>query len=156
MSNTSLFGSESQFGNIGSWRDGSPHVQLTVAKISISTIVHWFAAVSLHNWEHNHYIVTILWTTTTWPDPLLAQSFSAAATKGWAWCHHLMQRWRNVLRLSGTWSFWQVGCLEFQQGIVGMDSLNKHVEHISFPQCITFCEHRQLKGWQPHVPTHCC
>ena len=32
-----------------------------------------------------------------------------------------------------------------------MDSLNKHVEHISFRQCVTFCEHRQLKGWQPHV-----
>ena len=25
--------------------------------------------------------------------------------------------------------------------------MNKHVQHISFRQCITFCEHRQLKGW---------
>ena len=32
-----------------------------------------------------------------------------------------------------------------------MDSRNKHVEQISFRQCVTFCEHRQLKGWQPHV-----
>ena len=31
-----------------------------------------------------------------------------------------------------------------------MDVLNKHVEQISFRQCVTFCEHRQLKGWQPH------
>ena len=31
-----------------------------------------------------------------------------------------------------------------------MDSLNKHVEQISFQQCVTFCEHRKLKGWQPH------
>ena len=26
---------------------------------------------------------------------------------------------------------------------------DKHVE-ISFRQCLTFCEHRQLKGWQQH------
>ena len=92
--------------------------------------------------------------TTSWPNPLLlciTQSFSGAATKGWAWCRHLMQRWRNVLRLSGTSSFWQVGCLEFHKWIVGMDSLDKHVQHISFRQYITFCKHRQLKGWQPHV-----
>ena len=31
------------------------------------------------------------------------------------------------------------GCLEFPQGIVGMDSLNKHVEQISFWQWVTFC-----------------
>ena len=42
------------------------------------------------------------------------------------------------------------GCLEFPQRIGGMDSLNKHVQQISIRQCVTFCEHRQLKGWQPH------
>ena len=31
-----------------------PHLQPTVAKSSISTSVHWFAAVTKHNWEHNH------------------------------------------------------------------------------------------------------
>ena len=31
-----------------------------------------------------------------------------------------------------------------------MHSLNKHVEQVSFRQCVTFCKHRQLKGWQPH------
>ena len=31
-----------------------------------------------------------------------------------------------------------------------MDALNKYVEQISFRQCVTFSEHRQLKGWQPH------
>ena len=31
-----------------------------------------------------------------------------------------------------------------------MDSLKKHVERTSFRQCVTFWEHRQLKGWQPH------
>ena len=31
-----------------------------------------------------------------------------------------------------------------------MDSLNKHVQQISFRQYVTFCVHLQLKGWQPH------
>ena len=42
----------------------------------------------------------------------------------------------------------RIGCLELTQGIVGMDS--RHVEQISFRQCVTFCEHRKLKGWQLH------
>ena len=132
-----------------------PHVQLTVAKISI-----WQLFTGLQQSRRTtestitilYYIVTILGTITPWPDPLLLciwQVCSAAATKGWAWCHHLMQRWRNVLRLTGTSSFWQVGCLEFQKGIAGMDSLNKHVQQISFRQCVTFWEHPQLKGWPP-------
>ena len=32
-----------------------------------------------------------------------------------------------------------------------MDSLNKHVEQISFQQCVTLCEREQLKGWQPRI-----
>ena len=43
--------------------------------------------------DHDHNSVT------SPSSPLLLciwQVFSAAATKGWAWCHHLMQRWRNV------------------------------------------------------------
>ena len=39
------------------------------------------------------------------------------------------------------------GGLDFTKG---MDSLDEYVEQISFRQCITFCEHGQLKGWQPH------
>ena len=34
-----------------------------------------------------------------------------------------------------------------------MDSLDKHVHHaeqISFRQCVTFCEHGQLKFWRQH------
>ena len=42
------------------------------------------------------------------------------------------------------------GWLEIQKEyVVGIDSLNKHVKQISFRQCVTFREHRQLKGWQP-------
>ena len=70
-------------------------------------------------------------------------------------CKHsasIMQSWWSVLRsqepASGREDAWW--CLEFQKGMAGMDVLNKHVEQISFRQCITFCEHRQLKGWQPH------
>ena len=37
-----------------------PHFQPTKAKSSISTTVHWFAAVTWHNPEHNHCIVTNL------------------------------------------------------------------------------------------------
>ena len=40
--------------------------------------------------------------------------------------------------------------MKFPKGVAGMDSLNKHVEQISFRQCVTLWEHRQLKGWQPH------
>ena len=35
--------------------------------------------------------------------------------------------------------------------LVGIGSLDvHHVEQISFRQCVTFCEHGQLKGWQQH------
>ena len=43
-----------------------------------------------------------------------------------------------------------IGCLEFQKGMAGMDSLDKHVEQISFRQCVTFYECGQLKGWPPN------
>ena len=35
---------------------------------------------------------------------------------------------------------------------LGLD-LDKHVEQISFRQCITFSAHGQLKGWQPRFQT---
>ena len=34
--------------------------------------------------------------------------------------------------------------------LISMDSRDKHVDQISFRQCITFCEHLELKGRQPH------
>ena len=68
-----------------------------------------------------------------------------------------------MLPLSGTSSFWLGVDLYFTKG---MESLDKHVEKISFRQCGsgTFCEHGQLKGWKPHfqptvakssISTHC-
>ena len=64
-----------------------------------------------------------------------------------------MQRWRNVRGSQEAQASGREWMLGIPKGIVGMDSLNKHVEHISFRQCITFCEHRQLKGWQPRFQT---
>ena len=88
--------------------------------------------------------------------------FSAAATKGWEWCNHnaglpeCTAALRDLKLLVGS------GDLDFTKG---MDSLDKRVWKISFRQCITLCEHGQLKGWRkPHfqvavakswISTHC-
>ena len=69
--------------------------------------------------------------------------------KGWAWCSRNAEPVEHAAALRNLKLLVGSGCLEFPQGMVGMDSLNKHVEQISFRQCLTFCEHRQLKGWQP-------
>ena len=59
--------------------------------------------------------------------------FFLAATNGWAWCNHnaeVVERvaaLRNLLLVGSLW-------LEFPKGVAGMDSLNKHVEQISFRQ----------------------
>ena len=87
-------------------------------------------------------------TTTPWPNPLLLctwQVFSAAATKGWAWySRDLMQRWRNVRDSQEA----QASGREWMLGIPKRKGENGF-QQISFRQCITFCKHRQLKGWQP-------
>ena len=168
MSNKSPFGSAShlEFREHGQLKGWQPHFQPTDAKISIlsiSTIVHWFAAVTCHKWERNQYpvtqtldTITVLYVTNLGdhnsankPFASLHETrfFSAAATKGWAWCNHnaeLMERTvplRDLKLLVGS------GGLDFTKG---MNSLDKHVKQISFRQCITFREHGQLKGWQPH------
>ena len=46
-----------EHGQLKGWQ---PHFQPAVAKSSISTSVRWFVAVSYHNWEHKHCIVTNL------------------------------------------------------------------------------------------------
>ena len=75
--------------------------------------------------------------------------FSAAATKGWAWCSHnakLLEctaALRNLL-LAGS------GCLEFPKGMAGMDSLNKHVEQISFRHWVKFSI---MGSWKAGSPT---
>ena len=58
----------------------------------------------------------------------------------------------NNPRLPTLWSLYDLNVLAKMNtgNLAGMDSLNKHVEQISFRQCLTFCKHRQLKRWQPH------
>ena len=72
--------------------------------------------------------------------------FSAAATKGWAWCKHNAELVERTAALRDLKLLVGSGGLDFPKG---MDSCNKHVEQNLFRQCVTFCEHRQLKGWQP-------
>ena len=274
MSNKSAFGSASHLEIMGSWKAGSatsnPRMLKSQSCQSRQLFIgfHWFAAVTCHNWEHNQYPVTQTLDTITvyvddksWRPQLRDQTlcfsawdsfFSAAATKGWAWCNHnagLMERaaalrsfkllvgsgclefqngmrgmdpetnmsshganicsWNahspvsnprrlkalsavvteehnqyivtlfghhnsvtkpsaslhetGFLQLQRIWEWCKnvelveraaalrgSGCSEFQKGMAGMDSLHKHVEQISFRQCLTFCKHRQLKRWRPH------
>ena len=128
-----------------------PHVQLTVAKSSISTSVHWFAAVTQNHWEHNHCIVTNLGdhNSVTRPSASLHMTSvsSAAATKGWAWCNlfaGLMEcsalRKIKLLVREGS------GCLEFQERMAGMDFWKKHVPQISFGSVSHFANMRRWKA----------
>ena len=100
-----------------------PHFHPTVAKGSISTTVHW------QSHSTTESTITTLWqileAITPWPDPLplcIRQAFSAAATKGWAWCNHnVMQSWRNVLPSRELKLLVGIGCWEFPKGMAGMD-----------------------------------
>ena len=49
---------------------------------------------------------------------------------------------RNLKLLVG------IGCLVFQKGIAGMDSLKKHVANLF--SAVRHILRGQLKGWQPH------
>ena len=72
----------------------------------------------------------------------IAGSFSAAATNGWAGCSHNAELVQGTVALRNLKLLVGIGCFEFQEGMAGMGSLDKHV--------LTFCEHGQLKGRQPH------
>ena len=103
-----------------------------------------------------YWMWQILDQTTLWPNPLLLcmrqvfMFFFCTATKGWAWCKHniadLVERTvalRNLLLVES-------GCLEIPNGMAGIDSLdNKHIQQISFRQCITFCQHGSWKAGSP-------
>ena len=142
------------FSEHGQLKGRRPHFQPTVAKSSISTNILWFAAVTYQKWEHNHCIVC----NKSWRRQLRDQtlcfstwdvSCSAAATKGWAWCIHNAELVERTAALGYLKLLVGSGCLEFQTGMARMSSSDKHVKQISFRQCVTFCEQRQQKGWQP-------
>ena len=137
-----------------------PHFQPTVAKSSISTTVHWFAAVTKHNWEHNHCIATNLGdhNSVTKISASLHKTgffylflFSAAATKGWAWCNHnVMQSWRTYCRSRELKLLVGSGGLDFTKGSKGLNSLDKHVEQTSFRQWVTLTN---IGSWKAGSPT---
>ena len=160
MSNKSLFGSESHFANIGSWKAGSPTSNPQRLKAQSRQL--FIGLQQSHSTTESTItaLQQILETITPWPNPLLLCIghafltfffFSAAATKGWAWCsHNEMQSWRTYCRSRELKLLVGIAGLDFKKGSKGMDFLDKHVEQISFRHCVTFCEHGQLKGWQPH------
>ena len=84
-----------------------PHFQPNVSKSSISTIVHSFAAVTQHNWEHNQCIVTNLGdhNSATTLLPCMRQVFFLQLQRRDGHDATIMQTWWNVLRLSKT-CFW--------------------------------------------------
>ena len=120
-----------------------PHFQPTETKSSVYSSHMKTQSVSCNNsWK----------ATTPWPNPLLLrmrQVFSAVTTKAWAWCSHNAEPVEHAAALRNLKLLGGSGGLDFTKGMAGIDSWNKHVQHISVPQFITFCEHRQLKGWKP-------
>ena len=142
MSYKSPFGSASHFANICQLKPWRPHFQPKEAKSFLCSSHRGGQSVYCNNsWE----------TTTPGPNPLLLcmrqDLFSAAATKGWAWYKHNAELVEHTAALRDLKLLVGSGGLDFTKG---MDSLDKHVKQISFRQCITFREHGQLKGWQPH------
>ena len=77
--------------------------------------------------------------------------------RAWAW--HVVPVSKHLMDTESGFAPWDLSKAHIlvsspAKGMAGMDSLDilidKHVEQISFRQCVTFCEHGQLKGWQPH------
>ena len=78
--------------------------------------------------------------------------FSSVATKGWAWCNHNAELVERTVALRNLKLLVESGCLETPPKKAAMDS----VQQISFWQSVTFCEYRQLKGWQPRFQPAVC
>ena len=143
MSNKSAFDSAAHLENMGSWKAGSatsnPRMlksQSCQSRQLLYIGFHWFAAVTCHNWEHNQYpvtqtsdTITVLYVTNlgnhnsvTKPFASLHETrFSAAATKGWAWYKHNAELVEHTAALRSLKLLVGSGCLEFQNGMAGMD-----------------------------------
>ena len=120
-----------EHGQLKGWQP-QPRFQPTKAKSSISTILHWLAAVAYIRQPRSQSIAC---------NPKLGYHNSI-------FCKHdgTILSWWSVLLFRDLKLLVGSGGLDFTKG---MDSLDKHVEQISFGQWITFFEHGQLKGWQP-------
>ena len=123
----------SHFANIGSWKAGSHTSNSMLLKSQSQQL--FVGLKQSHSTTDS--TITVLPLIQTLYFSACDRFFSAAATKGWEWCNHdLMQRWRNVRgsqEAQASGREWRL-CFYKTHGL-----------------CITFCEHRQLKGWQPHV-----
>ena len=100
---------------------------------------HWFAAVTCHNWEHNQYPVTQTLDTITVYHCIVRTNLGNHNSVTKPNCFSAWDRFSSATT--------NLGMMQ------KMDSLDKHVHHaeqISFRQCVTFCEHGQLKGWRQH------
>ena len=136
MSNKSPFGSASHFANIVSWNAGSPTSNPQRLKA-------FFAA-------------DIETTKTPWPNPLLLcmrRIFLLQLQRRDGHDTSIICMQHNAELVEHTAALRDLKLLVGSGGLdftKGMDSLDKHVKQISFRKCITFREHGQLKGWQPH------
>ena len=139
---------QSHLENISSWKAGSPASNPRRLKPS-------FAAVMEE--QSVYYIATILGdhSSVTKPSPSLHETglFSAAATKGWAWCNknaELVERTaapRDLKLLLGSGGF---------DITKGMDSLDTHFEHISFRHWLTYFQRWAAERLAATLPTQCC
>ena len=160
MSSKSPFGRASHFANNGSWKAGSPTSNPLLLKAQSRQAFVGFAAVSLHNWEHNHCIVANLGDHNSVTKPSASLHETGLFLKLQRRDGHdasTMQNWWSVLSLSGTSSFRSgVDAWHFpkeRQEWTPETNTSNHVEQVSSRQCITFREHWQLKGRQPRFQT---
>ena len=146
------FGTASHFANMGSWKAGSPTSSPLLLKAQSRQL--FIGLQQSHGTTEStiNALQQILEATTPWPNPLLLcirhvfSTFFCSCNEGMG----MMQPQRTHCRSRELKLLVGSGGLDFTKGSKGMDSLDKHVEQISFRQCVTFWEHQQLKGWQPH------
>ena len=151
MSNTSPFGSASHFGNIGSWKAGShTSISLLLKSQSRQLLTFWSSLIAQLRAKSLYCTNLGDHNSVTKPSASLHNTiFFCSCNEGMGMMQpfnaEMAERTaalRNLKLLIG----WMLGIPKNS----GNGFLKKHVEHISFRQCVTFCEHRQLKGWQPH------
>ena len=142
---------------MGSWKAGSPTSNPLLLKAQSRQ--QFIGLQQSHGTTESTItaLQQILEATTPWPNPLLLcirhvfSTFFCSCNEGMG----MMQPQRNAelanaLPLSGTQASGREWRLRFHKRIKRHGFLDKHVQQISFRQCVAFCEHGQLKGWQPH------
>ena len=145
-----LLSAVSRFASIGSWKAGS-HTSNPLLLKAQSRLIAIAWQMGKNTFQ---YSVTNLGdhNSVTKPMPLYMRHKSRILDKGVGSLASITQAKCRVFFIEEnrfrqyTWMLQRqdsVICLFFQ-------FLNKHVQQISFRQRIRFCQHRQLKGWQPH------